>query len=147
MAEPWKVEYRPGGWVIAERVCSDGAIERHRFAVNESRGITSANVEGVLYRIEHRDTATSASGVTEATSSGPVLADSAAFSAEFPGRLKKVLVAEGDQVHKGDSLFVLEAMKMEFDIKSPVSGRIAKLHVTVGQNMNPGDRFLDWGVH
>jgi biotin carboxyl carrier protein len=44
------------------------------------------------------------------------------ISAPMPGLLKQVMVKEGASVRKGETLFILEAMKMENAIKSPITG-------------------------
>ncbi len=53
--------------------------------------------------------------------------------APMPGLVLRALVNEGDVIKKGDSLLVLEAMKMENVIKSPVDAQIAKIQVRQGQ--------------
>ncbi|MCO6495277.1 MAG: biotin/lipoyl-binding protein [Bacteroidetes bacterium] len=50
--------------------------------------------------------------------------------APMPGLVLKVLVESGKEVHKGDSLIILEAMKMENVIKSPIDGTVKAIHVT-----------------
>ncbi|MCK9480957.1 MAG: acetyl-CoA carboxylase biotin carboxyl carrier protein subunit [Bacteroidia bacterium] len=51
----------------------------------------------------------------------------------MPGLVLKTLVKPGDTVRKGDSLLILEAMKMENIIKSPMDGNIKAVHVTERQ--------------
>jgi biotin carboxyl carrier protein len=53
--------------------------------------------------------------------------------APMPGRLVRVLVEAGQQVRAGDGLVVMEAMKMENELRSPRAGRIAELPVREGQ--------------
>jgi biotin carboxyl carrier protein len=53
--------------------------------------------------------------------------------APMPGLVLRIQVSEGDHVNKGDTICVLEAMKMENSIKSPGSGEVAKIHVDKGQ--------------
>jgi pyruvate carboxylase subunit B len=50
--------------------------------------------------------------------------------APMPGLIVRFAVQKGDPVKKGQSLVVIEAMKMENDIKSPANGIVAALHVT-----------------
>jgi biotin carboxyl carrier protein len=50
----------------------------------------------------------------------------------MPGRVVKVLVAKGDAVAVGQGLLVLEAMKMENEVKAKVAGTVADVHVTAG---------------
>jgi biotin carboxyl carrier protein len=52
--------------------------------------------------------------------------------APMPGLIKKVHVTVGQTVKKGEKLFVLEAMKMENDIKSPIAGVVEKISVEDG---------------
>jgi biotin carboxyl carrier protein len=51
------------------------------------------------------------------------------LKAPMPGLIQAVKVAEGDVVKKGDTLLILEAMKMENLIKSPGDGVVARVHV------------------
>jgi biotin carboxyl carrier protein len=53
--------------------------------------------------------------------------------APMPGRVVKVLVALGDAVATGQPLVVMEAMKMENELKSPKDGRVVELVVQEGQ--------------
>jgi pyruvate carboxylase len=48
------------------------------------------------------------------------------------GKVVKVLVKEGDQVDVGQSLLILEAMKMEHTIKAPIKGRVKQILYRVG---------------
>ncbi|MGO9836061.1 MAG: biotin/lipoyl-containing protein [Polyangiaceae bacterium] len=50
----------------------------------------------------------------------------------MPGRVVKVLVAKGDSVTTGQGLVVLEAMKMENEVRSRAAGTVAEVHVTAG---------------
>ena len=50
----------------------------------------------------------------------------------MPGRVVKVLVAEGEVVRAGQGLLVLEAMKMENEVRARSGGTVAKVHVTAG---------------
>lgn len=51
----------------------------------------------------------------------------------------KILVAEGDTVQDGDTVMILESMKMEIPIEAEIAGTITKLHVTEGSTVNDGD--------
>ena len=55
--------------------------------------------------------------------------------APMPGLVLSVLVTDGQEVKKGDSLLILEAMKMENIIKSPTDGTIQKVEVTQGNKI------------
>lgn len=57
--------------------------------------------------------------------------------APFPGVILKLLKAEGATVKKGEAILVLEAMKMENDIASPIDG-VVSLKVQSGANVDTG---------
>jgi biotin carboxyl carrier protein len=50
-----------------------------------------------------------------------------------------VIAAEGTEVEQGASIIVIEAMKMQNELKSPKKGRVTKISVTEGAPVNPGD--------
>jgi biotin carboxyl carrier protein len=65
------------------------------------------------------------------------------IAAPMPGKVVRVLVNAGDPVEVGQGLLVVEAMKMQNEIRSPKSGRLEKLFVSEGQAVNAGD-LLAW---
>jgi biotin carboxyl carrier protein len=50
----------------------------------------------------------------------------------MPGRVVKVLIAKGDVVEVGQGLLVLEAMKMENEVRARIAGTVAEVHVAPG---------------
>ena len=63
--------------------------------------------------------------------------------APLPGNLSKVLVSEGDIVEVNTPLFIIEAMKMESTITSPVSGQVKKIHLTEKTMVEQGDLVVE----
>jgi biotin carboxyl carrier protein len=63
--------------------------------------------------------------------------------APMPGKVVRVLVEAGDKVEAGQGLLVVEAMKMQNEIRSPKGGTVERLHVKEGQPVNAGD-VLAW---
>ena len=58
---------------------------------------------------------------------------------KVPGNIWKVLVKEGDQVKKGDTLFIMEVMKTEVNHDSPVDGIVTKISIHNDQEgVDPG---------
>ena len=53
------------------------------------------------------------------------------------------MVAEGDRVLEGDTLLILEAMKMETEVKSNVSGTIAQGFVSAGVSVIVGQNLVE----
>lgn len=56
----------------------------------------------------------------------------------MPGAVVRIVAAVGAQVKAGDTLLVLEAMKMENEIKTPRDGRVAQIAVTQGTQASAG---------
>jgi acetyl/propionyl-CoA carboxylase alpha subunit len=61
-----------------------------------------------------------------------VNSDAAYIKAPMPGMVVKILVNEGDTVAIGDRLIIIEAMKMENALKSPIEATVGKIYVTEG---------------
>ena len=61
------------------------------------------------------------------------------IEAPMPGNIWKVLVKEGDTVSEGDTLLILEAMKMENEIMAPSDGTVDTVPVVKGASVNSGD--------
>ena len=59
--------------------------------------------------------------------------------APMPGKVVRVLVEQGQTVELGDGLVVVEAMKMQNELKSPKAGTIAELHAQVGATVKAGE--------
>jgi len=59
--------------------------------------------------------------------------------AEMVANVWKVVVSEGDEVEDGDTLVILESMKMEIPVIAETSGRVASLEVSEGDVIQEGD--------
>jgi biotin carboxyl carrier protein len=60
-------------------------------------------------------------------------------TAPMAGKIVRCLVAMGDDVQVGQGLAIVEAMKMQNEIRSPKTGKIERVAVVEGQTVNPGD--------
>jgi biotin carboxyl carrier protein len=60
----------------------------------------------------------------------------------MPGKVVRILAAEGDEVQKGDGLIVVEAMKMQNEMRSPKHGRVTGIRVKEGDTVGAGDLLL-----
>jgi biotin carboxyl carrier protein len=61
------------------------------------------------------------------------------LKAPLPGKITRVAVKPGDTVNRGDTLIVIEAMKMENEFKAAAAGTVSEVPVSAGQAVNPGD--------
>ncbi len=65
--------------------------------------------------------------------------EAARIVAPMPGKVVRVLVSVGDRVEAGAGIVVVEAMKMQNEMKSPKAGTVVALKVDVGATVNAGD--------
>ena len=70
------------------------------------------------------------------------IGSSGVVKALMPGRVVRILVAQGDTVRKGAGLLILEAMKMENEIQAPADGTVEELLVTPGQTVEAGTELV-----
>lgn len=66
-------------------------------------------------------------------------------NANMPGKILKLLVKEGDKVKPGDGLLIMEAMKMENEIKSSLEAKVLKIHVAEGVAVETGAKMIELG--
>jgi biotin carboxyl carrier protein len=86
------------------------------------------------FAAEIRDPRSLRSRTRSADSHGPKK-----LTAPMPGKVVRLLVSEGTEVEAGAGIVVVEAMKMQNEIKSPKRGRVQKILVSEGGAVNAGD--------
>ena len=64
------------------------------------------------------------------------------LTAPLPGKISRVAVRAGEAVRAGDTLLVIEAMKMENEFKAAGAGTVAEVRVEAGQTVNAGDVLI-----
>ncbi len=64
--------------------------------------------------------------------------------APMPGIILSIAVKEGDEVNAGDTILVLEAMKMENEIHAPRAGKVKKVHVSEGAEVRSGSELVEF---
>jgi len=95
-----------------------------------------ATVNGKLYDFDVKE------GIEAKAVSG---GEGTPVKAALPGNVLKVLVSEGDSIAEGDVIAVVEAMKMETEIKSPVSGTVKSVEIEVGNKVQNGQVLVTIG--
>jgi len=63
-------------------------------------------------------------------------------AAPMPGRIVKLLVREGQTVNAGQGIIVIEAMKMQNELRAPRAGTVEEIRVTENQAVNAGENLL-----
>lgn len=69
--------------------------------------------------------------------------DSGALTSSMPGQVLKLLVEQGQAVQKGQPLLIIEAMKMEHELKAPFAGRVKVISCQAGAMVAPGVALVE----
>lgn len=86
------------------------------------------------FAVEVRDPRSLSGRVRTADDRGPKK-----LTAPMPGKVIRILTAQGESIDAGAGILVVEAMKMQNEVKSPKKGTIQKILVNVGAAVNAGD--------
>lgn len=76
-------------------------------------------------------------------SARPGAGGSGIIKAPMPGTVVKVLVKEGDAVSVGTSLVIVEAMKMENEVRAPIAGTVRKVTVSAGDSVGTTEPMVE----
>lgn len=116
-----------------ERAAGETAAAVYTVDVNGKSYVVQVNEGGDIEGIKP------VAGVPGATGPAPVTGSGDPQGAPLAGNIFKVLVQEGQSVDEGEVLIILEAMKMETEIRAFRSGTISSVSVKVGDCVNVGD--------
>ena len=84
-----------------------------------------------------------APAAAKTVTAAPTTSGASKVTSPMPGSILKVNVAKGDVVKKGQSLLILEAMKMENDIKAPADGKVVDIKVIKGDCVTLGQTLVE----
>lgn len=107
----------------------DGRV--HNVIVNSNSLFYSVYVNGRFFKVEKKS-------VLQILGKSEVRPHKRDIKTSMPGRIVKVFAKEGDQVREGQAVLVLEAMKMQNEIKSPQSGTITRINPQAGDSVEAG---------
>ena len=102
-------------------------VNGSRYNVEVSEGFNDSIQVKSITEVEGKSVKSAKSAVASATENDIV--------ASLPGAVHKILVSVGDHVKKGQAIVVLEAMKMEIEVKAPKDGIIVSIEVSKGQSV------------
>ena len=105
----------------------------------EGRPESGATLDVIVGTDRHAVTLTDPKRLRGAPAFGAHGDGAALILAPMPGKVVRVLVAAGDQVEAGAGIAVVEAMKMQNEMKSPKSGTVVTINAEVGATVNGGD--------
>lgn len=106
-------------------------------------------VDGKVYHVEVAESGTLTSVTPAATERAPAQSSAAApaggqaINAPLSGNVFKILVSEGDAVSNGDVVIILEAMKMETEIRSAFDGTAGRILVKEGDSVASGQALIE----
>ena len=113
----------------------------YKCAVEEiEAGLTEVTVNGKKYTVETEKPV--APAPKAAPKAAPAAAAGAQVKSPLPGSVVKVCVNEGQDVKKGDTLLILESMKMENPILAEQDGKVAQVAVAAGQTVMQDDLLV-----
>ena len=98
--------------------------------------------EGSEERRVKSEESKSASASAANTSSAPTAAAGKPVVAPLPGTINEIKVKVGDKVNAGDTVVILEAMKMQNNIEAETSGTITSINVNKGDAVMEGDTLV-----
>src|SRR5215813_3027368 len=96
------------------------------------KGLYRVSVDGNEYLVDERRVRVGG------TQSDLQLQGRQRVSVPMPGKVIEVLVSEGDNVEKGQGLVIVEAMKMENEVRSPITGEVKEIKVRAGDTVEGG---------
>jgi biotin carboxyl carrier protein len=129
--QPFAVEFPEEGVVVV-----DG--RRHEVEVREREAL----VDGIAHTYQVDGLEEQGPEAAPAPRSGdqrPMPSGADAVTAIMPGKIIQVLVEEGQEVQAGQVVCVLEAMKMQNELRAPRAGKVVQVRVRPGQDVELGE--------
>ncbi len=123
------------------KVTLNGKI--YEVEVEKGEAVIQAEYEAALPQAAPTAVATAAPAAPQASAPQAVAAGANSVTAPMPGTINAVKVTSGQQVKKGDVLFILEAMKMENEIYADKDGKVGQIFVQKGASVNTGAPLCD----
>jgi biotin carboxyl carrier protein len=108
-------------------------------AIEEHGGKTEVQMEGRLYEATVLDQR----ALLMAQRKGGIGAGSGEVHAPMPGLIVDILVRTGDMVEQGQTVIILESMKMQNELKAPRAGKIGSIAVQAKQTVDKGTLLLN----
>ena len=136
---PYEIE-RKGELILVNGIEFPWAIKDSTVTVGgnahtvEVRG-NQATVDGITFAIEAQGLEEPKHGKARKAASAAAAEAAGAITAIMPGLITKILKAEGDQVEAGDVVLVLEAMKMQNEMRAKGAGVVKQINVKAGESV------------
>jgi biotin carboxyl carrier protein len=116
------------------KVCWDGCI--HEVFIGRQGDRIAVSVENRVFLLEVQDGRIDTTAAARRATGGTL-------RAQMPGRVVKVLCQVGTEVSAGQGLLVIEAMKMENELRAAAAGTVRRIAVEPGQSVETGQILLE----
>ncbi len=137
--QAYELERRDGMMVVngqefsCERKEQQVLVAGNPHAVKLAGG--TAEVDGIAYAVEAQGLEEPKAGGKSRRATAAAAEEAGALTAVMPGLILKILKQEGDRVEVGDTVIVLEAMKMQNDLQARSAGVITQMNVKPGDSV------------
>ncbi|MCO4744567.1 MAG: biotin/lipoyl-binding protein [Proteobacteria bacterium] len=143
-----------GGWWVAvgdgpRRHIQGGAIGAAEFQIREGDRVRTLGLKrtdrGVAMQLAGHGVLADVVDPRRAALSLAGGRDAGSVSTQMPGVIVRLLVEEGQTVAEGDAVIVVEAMKMENELRASSAGVVQAIHVAPGQPVEAGELLVSIG--
>ncbi len=129
-------QYLDGGGILS-LLLNHRSLEA---VINEHDDTWEVLTKGELYSVQVQDER--AYRLAQARGTAVTVTGEVSINSPMPGLIVSVPVAEGEVVHKGDKVIILESMKMENELRSPRDGVISRVLVNQGDSVEKDQVLL-----
>jgi oxaloacetate decarboxylase alpha subunit len=132
---PWEEGAAPAPAPQAAAMPVQPASEAYRIEVNGKAYEVTVSPQGTVQTV-------AAAAPPPPVPAAPPAGTATTLAAPLAGNIFKLKVAQGQRVQSGDVVLLLEAMKMETEVRAPVAGVVAEIRVKEGDSVHVGDPLL-----
>ena len=136
--KPHIVDFLPLGSNLFSIIKDNRSLE---VVVEEVENRYDVLLSGKLYETQVLDER----AMLMATRRGGLQTDSGEVKSPMPGLIVKIPVAEGDAVRKGQTILILESMKMQNELKAPIDGVVQTIHANEGSTVEKNALLITLG--
>ncbi len=150
------LEFLKGNAPFGIRYVTEEKAAKTEGAAKSESGSYTVNVDGQNYNAQVSADGASvtingktfkvgaSAGAAAATSTAPAASgDAHNVVSPMPGSIFKIVVSEGDSVSEGQTVIIIEAMKMEIEVKAQQGGTVSKILVNQGENVVSGQAVVE----
>ena len=126
----------------AKTACEPCAASNDGYTVTVNGKKYAVKLDGAKATVNGKAYDVAVKAGIEETSSSASSGEGKPVTAALPGNVLRVEVSVGDEIAEGDVLLVVEAMKMETEVKSPFSGKVVSVEVAQGDTVKNGQTLV-----